>query len=230
MSNTPSQRQIDEVFDIVKDATMEKRPTRPLTKYEQALENLSKGLLTHQLIGFSAAIILAGLSYFLHDTPLANTAFATITLSQILGVALSLVVIALSVPFFYRLFKAPFSQFFHLVESSVTFNLRYVERLASCEAAAIRYVLTYYEGERILFERRCGILVGSIEKIGFFPALAGLGTVSVSLSKLPAMQSWANALIFLILAFYILSAAAFAMTQRQDRVIALLKYCLELSK
>jgi hypothetical protein len=44
------------------------------------------------------------------------------------------------------------------------------------------------------------------------------------------MQSWANALIFLILAFYILSTVAFAMTQRQDRVISLLKYCLESSK
>ncbi|MFM0596062.1 hypothetical protein [Paraburkholderia dilworthii] len=230
MSNTPSQPQIDKVFGIVKKATTEKRPERQLTKYEKILENFSKWLLTHQLIGFSVAIILAGLSYFLHDIPLANTAFATITLSQILGVAVAVVVIALSIPFFYRLFKTPFSQFFHLVESSASFNLQYVEQLAACEAAAIRYVLTYYEGERIAFEKRCGILVGSIEKIGFFPALAGLGTLSISLTKLPAMQSWANALIFLILAFYILSTAAFAMTQRQDRVISLLKYCLESSK
>lgn len=230
MSNIPSQQQIHKVFDIVKEATTEKRPARQLTKYEQALDNLSKWLLTHQLMGFSVAIILAGFSYFLHDIPLANTAVATITLSQILGIFLSLVVIALSVPFFYRLFKTPFSQFFYLVESSVTFNLQYVERLASCESAAIRYVLTYYEGERLAFEKRCGILVGSIEKIGFFPALAGLATLSISLSKLPAMRSWATALIFLILAFYILSTTAFAMTQRQDRVISLLKYCLESSK
>ncbi|SAK71307.1 hypothetical protein [Caballeronia ptereochthonis] len=227
MPDTPSQQQIDEVFDIVKKATTDKRPERQLTKYEKALETFSKWLLTHQLMGFSLAIILAGLSYFLHDTPLAKTASATVTLSQLLGVALSLVVIAFSVPFFHRLLKTPFSQFFHLAESSATFNLQYVERLATCETAAIRYVLTCYEGERIAFEKRCGILVGSIEKIGFFPALAGLGTLSIGLSKLSAMQSWANALIFLILAFYILSTAAFAMTQRQDRVISLLKYCLE---
>jgi hypothetical protein len=230
MSTTPSQHKIDEVLTIVKDATTKKQPTRKLTKYEQILENLSKRLITHQLIGFSVAITLAVLSYFLHDVSLANTALATITLSQLLGIVLSLVAIALSIPFFHSLFKAPFSQFFYLVESSITFNLQYVERLASCEASAIRYVLTYYEGERILFEKRCSILVGSVEKIGFFPALAGLATLSISLSRLPAMQSWANALIFLILAFYILSTAAFAMTQKQDRVISLLKYCLELSK
>lgn len=230
MSNIPSQEQINQVFQIAMDATTGKRPVRQLTKYEQLVEDFGKWLLTHQLIGFSVAILLAGLSAFLHDVPLANTAFVTLTLTQLLGVILSLAVIALSVPFFYRLFKKPFSQFFYLVETSTTFNLKYVERLASCKAAAIQYVLTHYEGERVAFEKRCGILVGSIEKIGFFPALAGLGTLSISLSRLPAMQSWANALICLIFAFYIFSTAAFAMTQRQDRVISLLKYCLELSK
>jgi hypothetical protein len=230
MSNTPSQQQIDKVVGIIKKATTEKEPERQLTKCERILEHFSKWLLTHQLIGFLVAIIISGLSYFLHDIPLANTALATLTLSQILGVVLAAIAIALSVPFSYRIFEAPFSQFFHLVESSVTFNLQYVEQLATCEAGAIRYVLTHYEGERIAFEKRCGMLVGSIEKIGFFPALAGLGTLSISLTKLPAMQSWANALIFLILAFYILSTVAFAMTQRQDRVISLLKYCLESSK
>jgi hypothetical protein len=230
MSNVPTQEKIAEVFQIAKDATIDKRPVRQLTKYEQTLDKISKWLLTHLLIGFAVAIALAALSLFLHDLPLANTAFATVTLSRLLGIVLSLAAIALSVPSFYRLFKKPFSQFFYLIETSIAFNLQYVERLSTCEAAAIQYVLTHYEAERIAFEKRCGILVGSIEKIGFFPALAGLGTLSISLSKLPAMQAWANALIFLIFAFYILSTAAFAMTQRQDRVISLLKYCLEPSR
>ncbi|MHB9841146.1 hypothetical protein Q8F57_040715 [Paraburkholderia terrae] len=227
---TPSQQQISEVFDIVKRATTEKRPERHLSRYEEILEGFSKWLLTHQLIGFSVAVALAALSFLLHDVPLANTAFATITLSQILGLVLLVVAIALSAPSFYRSFRTPFSQFFHLVESSATFNLQYVERLATCDKVAIRYALMHYEGERIAFEKRCTVLAGSIEKIGFFPALAGLGTLSISLSKLPTMQAWANSLIFLILAFYMLSAAAFAMTQRQDRVIGLLKYCLDASK
>jgi hypothetical protein len=228
MSNIPSKKQIDDVLAIVKDATTDTRPTRQLSKYEKLMGRISKWLLTHQLIGFGVAITVAALSSFFDDKPLANTAFVTITLSQTLGIFLSFTAIALSMPFFYHLFKKPFFQFFYLIESSAEFNLKYVVRLENCDAIAIRYVLFHYEGERIAFEKRCGILVGSIEKIGFFPALAGLGTLSISFSRLPVMQSWANALILLILAFYILSGAAFAMTQRQDRVINLLKYSLEL--
>ncbi|MGN6261208.1 MAG: hypothetical protein ACTHNO_10790 [Ralstonia sp.] len=230
MQAVPSKLEIEAVIEITKDATTEKRPLKKLTKYEEVMERVSKWLLAHQLTGFITAVFLAVLSFFLHDAALTNAAFATTILVQVLGILLALVAIGTSIPFFHRLLKRPFSQFFHIVENSAELDLQYVARLQQCEVNAVRYVLKCYEGERIAFEKRCSILVGSVEKIGLFPALAGLITLVINLSKFPTMQNLANALVCLILAFYILGTAAFAMMQRQDRVINLLKYCLESRK
>jgi len=230
MANAPSKHEILEVFEIAKEATIAKRPTKELSKYEQWMDDVCDKLLSHQLIGFVIAIVLAVISAVWHDVELARTAFVTFTLSQLLGVILSIAVIAYSVPFVHGLFKDRFSQFMKLVESSTSFNLQYVEKLSNCNLLAVRYVLSHYEGERQAFEKRCGILVGSIEKIGFLPALAGLLTLSINLTKFNVLQSTANTLIGVVLAFYILSVGAFTMMQRQDRVIAILKYSLDAAK
>ncbi|WP_198389171.1 hypothetical protein [Burkholderia ubonensis] len=230
MNNLPSKRQIDEVFGILENATVDKRPSRPLTKYEEKLEKVTKFLVTHQLTGFVASLLLAIVSYFSNDVAVTHTAFATLTLVELFVVPLGIIVILISAPFVYRLFKEPFHQSLYLAKSSAEFDIKYVSGLLQCDPTALRYALTYYEGERSSLEKRSSLLCGSVERIGFFPALAGLGVLSLSLSKLSIPQGWANSLIFLIFAFYIFNTTTFAMTQRQDRVINLLKFCIDISK
>lgn len=230
MNKAPSKQQIDEVFEIVEKATTDKRPPRPLTKYEEKLEKITKFLFAHQLTGFSASLLLAIISFFSDDITIAHTAFATLTLAELFIFPLAILVILISAPFIYRHFKEPFHQSLYLSKSSAEFDIKYVDALLQCNLNAIRYALTYYEGERSSLEKRSSLLCGSVERIGFFPALAGLGVLSLSLSKLSILQGWANSLLFLIFAFYILNTATFAMTQRQDRVISLLKFCIDISK
>ncbi|MBR8264813.1 hypothetical protein [Burkholderia cenocepacia] len=230
MKTIPSKLQIAEIFEILERATTDKRPARPLTKYEEKIEKFTKFLVSHQLTGFIASLLLAAIAFFSDDVTVAHTAFATLTLVELFALPLGIAVILISAPFIYRLFKEPFHQFFYIAESSAEFDAKYIDELSQYDPTALRYALTYYEGERISLEKRSSLLCGSVERIGIFPALAGLGALSLSLSKLSILQGWASSLIFLIFAFYILNTTTFAMTQRQDRVISLLKFCIDISK
>jgi hypothetical protein len=225
-----SKHQIEKIFEILEKATTDKRPPRPLTKYEERIERLTKPLIGHQLTGFTVFLLLAIIAFFSGNIAIAHTAFATLTLAELFIPPLGIAAILISAPFLYRLLKEPFHQFFYLARSSAEFDAKYVDDLLRYELAALRYVLTYYEGERLSLEKRSSLLCGSVERLGVFPSLAGLGVLSLSLSKLSVPQGWTNSLIFLIFAFYILNITTFAMTQRQDRVISLLKFCIDISK
>lgn len=223
----PSNNEIDDVLEIVGEIATAKRPSERLNRYEKLLSTWCESLFSHQNIGVALSLLLATVSAIFHSPALANTSFATLMLSQTLSLILMVLIILYSIPFLYNFLKSPQNHFLKLVKLSCKFNLHYVEKLSHCNVLAIRYVLSHYEGERLAFEKRCSVLVGSIEKIGILPALAGLAVLSINLSKPHILQSWTNSLLALILAFYIMSMGAFTLMQRQDRVISILLYFLK---
>jgi hypothetical protein len=122
------------------------------------------------------------------------------------------------------LVRSPYTFLLSLVQQTLHRNLKYVERLATCNRLAVQYVLAYYKHERNGYEKRAGMIGGAIDKVGIFPALAGLVLLIWNLLKVPGAPGWATFFGPLIFSFYMLSIATSAMTQKMDEVIALLEF------
>jgi hypothetical protein len=221
-----SERDIQEVFGIVVEATNSKIPKQTETKLERRFSSLNSWLMKNAFLGFVTMLVLTGIVYVTRSNPLIHAIQAIGIIVSILGIMMQLVVIASCIPFFWELKNSPYAPFLRLVKASSEFDLKFVNRLAICDEKAVRYVLAYYKYERNGIEKRGGMLSGSIEKIGLFPALAGLAVLASSIDKIPNVSRWTEMLVPLIFAFYFLNLTVFGMLQRKDRVITLLEFSL----
>lgn len=193
---------------------------------ERRLEKLGELVISHAMLGFLTMLALAGIAYYLRSGPIIATVISVGALSVLCATAFFILTILAAIPFILKIRRAPYSLFLTLVETSFTFDLQYVNRLALCDVRAVQYVLTYYRYERIWFEKRGSALSGSIEKIGLFPALGAVALLSAGLSHLGFGNGWLEMLAPLILAFHFMNLAAFGMLQKMDRVIALFEYSI----
>ncbi|WP_062112380.1 hypothetical protein [Collimonas pratensis] len=191
---------------------------------ERRLEELGEVIMSHAKIGFLTMLLLAPITYYLRSDPLLATTASIGILSSLCSLAFLVVSIFSAIPFFLKIRKAPYSFFLGAVESSMRFDFEYVDRLAQCNAKAIKYVLTHYKNERTGLEKRGAVLSGSIDKIGLFPALGAIAILSAGLANIQFANGWVQMLVPLILAFHFLNLIAFGMLQKIDRVVALLEY------
>lgn len=223
---TSFDKSVDEAFAITKEIMETKSPRPPESNQEKFFEKIRKAVFSHAISGFIVTSIFAVLAYFFPISELLNATFTLSLLVQILGLLLQLVIIASTIPFIWELIKNPYSQFLRLVHTAYSFDMKHVEKLSKCDPTALSYLLIHYKNERSALERRGALLSGSIEKIGFMPAVSSLVVLYLTLTKFPAIQNWINVLVFLLLAFYCLNISIFAMLQKQDRVISLLEYSI----
>lgn len=221
-----SEREIQAVFDIVAEATIAKPPAKEETNLERRLNSLNSWLMKNAFLGFITMLVLTGILYVTRSNPLIHAIQAIGIIVSFFGVIMQLVIIASCIPFFLEIKNSPYAPFLRLVKASSEFDLKFVNRLALCDEAAVRYVLAYYKHERTCMEKRGSLLSGSIEKIGLFPALATLAVLAASIDKIPNVSRWTEMLVPLILAFYFLNLTVFGMLQRKDRVITLLEFSI----
>ncbi|MDR6475085.1 hypothetical protein J2778_002579 [Paraburkholderia graminis] len=217
-----SRRDIDEVKDILKQLTVRKRPVRPQSPWVSRVENAEKLVRTLALVGLAECAIMALMSRVFDSHPLAETVFAMSLLITLLGTAMLISPVVLSVPFFRTLYRTPFEPLFEALDDALSLDLPSVRELAGCEREALEYTLTQYRHQRQAFEKRGAMLAGSLDKIGFFPAL-----VAFAMLIIPAwshLDAWVRDFALLVPAFHFLNLLSYGLTQEMDRAIALLDY------
>jgi len=200
------------------------------TRTEQRLDAFNKEIMSHAMLGFVTMIVMALLAFYVKSQPLRSATLALAIIVQLFGLALLGVVTVGGFLFMWQLRKSPFGPFFSLVKAYSDMDIAFVHRLGACDKSAVQYVLTYYKYERANFEKRGSMIAGSIERIGLFPAMAALIVLVASLAKVSEVATWAVMFGPLLFAFYVMLVASFPMTQKMDRVIALLEFSVQSRK
>lgn len=219
-----SHRDIDEVRDILKQLTVRKRPVRSQSPWASHVENAERLVRTFSLVGLAECAIMAVITTVSDSHPLAETVFAMGLLLTLLGTAMLMSPVLLSVPLLRKLYHTPFEPLFEALEDALLLDLPSVHDLAQCEREAMEYTLAQYRHQRQSFEKRGAMLAGSLDKIGFFPALVAFAMLIV-----PAwshLDAWIRDFALLVPAFHFANLLSYGLTQEMDRAIALLEYSL----
>lgn len=219
-----SLRDLDEVRDLLKQLTVRKRAVRSQSRWVSRVENAEKLVRQLSLVGLAECAVMAFVSWLFNSHPLADTVLAMSLLLTLLATAMLVSPVVLSVPFLQTLYRTPFEPLFQALDDALSLDLPLVHELTDCEREAVEYTLTQYRHQRQAFEKRGAMLAGSLDKIGFFPALAAFGAL-----LLPAwahLDVWVRDLALLVPAFHFLNLLGYGLTQEMDRAIALLEYSL----
>lgn len=220
------QRQVLAALDILQKITQAKLPPFEKTTFERKADQLINAVATHGVLSFVLMVVLAGLTYAFQTTPLLNTTLTIGAITGFLGWSILVALVVAMTPSLWQIGKNPYGQIFRLIRRAAMHDLSFLKLLENFDPLVLRFSLMQYKAERTAFEKRSSLLSGSLEKIGFFPALGALLALSITLSKAAYLGHWANSLIFLLFAFYILNGAAFLMQQKMDAVIALVEFAI----
>lgn len=215
---------IDNVREIVGRLTTRKRPERPKSGWVARVENAEKAVRALAFIGLAECSVLAFLSRVFDSHPLVETVLVLSLLVTLLGLAMLISPVVLSLPFFRTLYRTPFAPVFESLSDAMNLDLAMVLELTECEREAVEYVLAHYRHQRLAFERRGMMLAGALDKMGFFPAL-----VAFAMLMIPTwshLDVWIRELALLVPAFHFLNLLSYGLTQEMDRAIALIEYSL----
>jgi hypothetical protein len=215
-------RDIIEVRDILKELTVRKRPERSQSRWMFRIESAAKLVRMLALVGLAECLILAFMSLIFKSYPLAQTVSAMALLVTLLATAMLMSPVVLSVPFLQTLYRTPFEPLFEALDDALSLDLRLVHELTVCDREAVEYTLIQYRHQRQSFEKRGAMLAGSLDKIGFFPALVAFAMLIV-----PAwahLDAWVRGFALLVPAFHFLNLLSYGLIQEMDRAIALLEY------
>ena len=226
----PSAADIEAVMAIATAATVATDPVFPASPIEKRLERVRRWLIAHTMHAVMVMLVTAGLALYSKSQALVSTTLALAIISQLLATAMMIPGIIVGALFLRQSIKKPYGVFLARVQGLAHVDRIYVNDFIKCSPHALRYVLMNYRYERNGQEKRAGMLVGAIDKIGIAPALAGLVLLTWNLFKLPGEIGWAGVFGPVLFAFYLMAFGAATMTHRMDRVIALLDYSIQLTK
>ena len=215
---------VQKVFEIVSEATQTDIPIKSERSLVNRFEKLGASTIMHATFGFVTMLVIAVIAYYLRLDPLIDTLISVGILTLLCVLTNSVLTILPAIPLIITFRKNPYKPIMNLVENSFTFGFLYAHRLASCEINAVKYVLEYYKFERNALEKKGGVLSGSIEKIGLFPALGALAVLAIALMNTNVTSGLVQILIPIILAFHFMNFVIFEMLQKMDRVIVMLDY------
>lgn len=222
ISTSIRKQDIDEVTEIVERLTTRKRRERPKSNWMLRVESAEKWVRRLGIIGLVECAILAFASYVFDSSPLAQAVLAICLLINLLGIAVLISPIALSIPFLRTVCRTPFAPLTEALNDAIELDLPMVLELVGREREAVEYVLAHYRHQRVAFERRGMMLAGSLDKIGFFPAVFAFATLMI-----PAwehLDAWIRSIALVVPAFHFMNMLSYGLTQEMDRTIALLEY------
>jgi hypothetical protein len=226
----PREMAIRQVLEIAGRAIIAKRPKLPESHFERRMFALQQKMMAHAILPAALMCVTALLAIGFKSRPLLDTMLVFAIVCELAIIAMMGFSIVGGTPFLWRLRKAPYNPFLTFVRLSSEQELPFVDELARCQKEAVQYVLAQYKQERNAYERRAGMIAGAIDKVGIFPAIAGLVITVSNLSKVSDTTAWGSFFGPLLLAFYVLGLTSVHMTQKMDRVIALLEFSIQTRK
>jgi len=226
----PGEQALRQVLDIVAKFTRAKRPSLPESAFERRWSAIQRWLMKEAIPPAIVMSVTALLAVWFKSRSLLDTMLVLAIICELLVIGMMCSSIVGGTPFLWRLRKAPYAPFLTLVELSTEKDLSIIDELSRCSKEAIQYVLVQYKHERNAFERRTGMLAGAIDKVGIFPALAGLVITVSNLVKASDSTGWGSFFGPLLLVLYVQALSAVQMIQKMDRVIALLEFSVQVRK
>ena len=226
----PREQSLRQVLEIVAKSTKAKRSSLPESTFERRWSAIQRWLMEQAIPPGIVMSITALLALWFKSRPLLDTMLVLAIICELLAIGMMCSSIVGGTPFLWRLRKAPYAPFLTLVELSTEKDLPIIDELSRCSKEAIQYVLVQYKLERNAFERRTGMLAGTIDKVGIFPALAGLVITVSNLVKASDSTGWGSFFGPLLLILYVQALSAVQMTQKMDKVIALLDFSIQMRK
>lgn len=226
----PGEQALRQVLEVVARSTKAKRPSLPESVFEHRWSAIQRWLIEQAIPPGIVLSITALLALWFKSRPLLDTMLVLAIVCELLVIGMMCSSIVGGTPFLWRLRKAPYEPFLKLVELSTEKDLPIIDELSRCSKEAVQYVLIQYKQERNAFERRTGMLAGAIDKVGIFPALAGLVITVSNLVKASDSAGWGSFFGPLLLILYVQALSAVQMTQKMDRVIALLEFSIQMRK
>lgn len=127
-----------------------------------------------------------------------------------------------------RLVFNPFAALIDNARTTAEIDRRYLDRFSRETLDSLRFVLMEVRAERTFFERRLGLLVGSIERVGLLP---GVLAVVLLVTRLGSGQpDWVYAIAYATPILYIIAAMSHFLLMRLQRVVELLQMIIDRSE
>lgn len=221
-----NRKDIDAVFQILANATNRTRAKKPKGRLEVMAEKISKIAMVLGLAGFLLLISLAVLSVWEKFDWIYPTALGISVIVNLCALVLLMESIVSSTPGVFRIIKRPFNSLLERMQEAAINEAMYVEELTAYKVEVLEYALIHYKAERGAFERRSANISGTMEKVGIVPALLAYAVVASSLLK--DAGQLVKILVWTAPAFYCLAFFAGLLSQKMDRVAALLEYSIKL--
>ena len=105
-----------------------------------------------------------------------------------------------------------------------------VKDLYKRETDDLKYMLTQLKAERSAWERRVGMLVGALEKVGIIPGLAALIAIYMRPEITKPLTGWVAGIAYGIPGVYIIGMWSHLHMSRLDRFIMLIEMVIEAKK
>ncbi|MGG5544159.1 hypothetical protein ACLGIL_28555 [Burkholderia vietnamiensis] len=215
---------------IVEQAIQSSRPRRALTPVEANAEKAVALFLFCTGFGFGLLLCLIAIYYFWPTRGLANLALGVAVGSELSSLLSLIAVIVQMMPFLNRTRKNPVRPILELAGTDIDRLMPCCNDLMHCSLPVLAYIRAHIAYQRDAFDNRRARLIGQLDKVGAFPAIATLGITVVKLVQdshivLRGSMVWTAAAS--LAAFYLLSLMFADTSDKFTQVVAMLDFVID---
>jgi hypothetical protein len=218
---------LNQAIDLFSELVAKDREVKHSSKLESFFTKTADAFLILTLVGAVITLVLGAFAYVSRYIEFGLATLTTAAATYAFTTALLVLTGLSALPRTIKNIRSANRTFFDQVKYSTGVDLDVSEKLFYMEPAILKYALLQFDVERQALERRMGTVSGLIDKIGIFPALAGVATLYVNLTKDGKYVQLGLCLAILLTVFYLISFSCSVRLSSMDRVIALVEYHLE---
>lgn len=217
-------------FEIVQQAIQSSRPKKVLTPIEVNADKAIALFLFCAGFGFALLLVLVAIHHFWPSPTLAILALGVAVGTEISSLLSLTAVVVQNIPFLNRIRKKPAGPILELTSVDIDRLLPFCNDLMRFSLPELAYVREQIAHQRDAFDNRRGRLIGQLDKVGAFPAVATLGVSVVKLIQdqhvaLNGSMVWTIA--GSLAAFYLLSLLLADTSDKLTQVVGLLNFVID---
>jgi hypothetical protein len=217
-------------FEVIEQAIQSARPKRIVSPIEANADKAAAIFLFCAGFGFTLLLSLAAIYYVCPTRALANLALGVAIGTELSSLFSLFAVVVQMLPFLNRARTNPVAPILELVRADLDRLMPYCNDLMRFSLPVLAYVRDHIAHQRDAFDNRQARLIGQLDKVGAFPAIATLG---ISVAKLVqdshivvgGSMVWTAA--GSLAAFYLLSLLLADTSDKFTQVIEMLDFVVE---
>jgi hypothetical protein len=172
---------VQSAFKIIEKAIQSTRPKKTSTTLEEDAEKVAECLLTCAAFGFVLLLTLAAIYHYNRARALADFALGVAIMTEFSSLLSLIALIVQMTPFLNRARKNPVAPILALIGVDLERLMPYCNDLMNYPLPILAYLRAHVGHQRDAFDNRRARMIGQLDKVGTFPAIATLG---ISVAKL----------------------------------------------